>query len=161
VKNTIARWRELGIVILDKNSYNYMLNYKHKYLTQFIEVYSEFKNKMLLRDFYHDAVIVWQWRDEFMFSVPYQIDNPIFSTAGVSRLDELGHNLFHTIHYYFKSPEVRGVSEEEAFVQALYIDPRNPRIGRLINEAFRDNKLDQLKFKYYAEKYKIQGMIDL
>jgi hypothetical protein len=161
VKNTIARWRELGIVILDKNSYKYMLNYNHKYLTQFIEVYSEFKNKTLLRDFYHDAVIVWQWRDEFMFSIPYQIDNQRFISAGVSRLDELEYNLFHTIHYYFKSPEVMRVSKEEAFAQALYIDPKNPRIVRLVNDAIRDNKIDMHKFNYYVEKYKIQGMIDL
>jgi predicted transcriptional regulator len=161
VKNTISRLREMGIVILDKNNHNYMLNYNQKYLTQFIEIYSEFKNKTLLREFYHDAVIVWQWRDEFMFSIPYQIDNPRFITAGVSRLDELGYKLFHTINYYFKSPELKGVSKEEAFAQALYIDQKNPRIVRLVNEAIRDNKVDRDKFKYYSEKYKIQGTSNL
>ncbi len=155
VKDALVRWNSMGVVISDKKTGTYSLNARQKYLIEFVKAYSEFRNRTLLEELIPEAIMVWQWRDEFLFSIPYQIDNPKFIAAAASRLDELGCEILHTSHYYFYSPKLDEVSKEEAFVQAIKIDSENPRIFRLLRAAIKDNSIKNRIIQYYAKKYDI------
>jgi hypothetical protein len=96
-------------------------------------------------------VIVWQWRDEFLFSIDAKLNDSNALSAGLTRLDELKSGLAHSQQYYYYGHADKAISEEEAFMQALYVDPYNPRIKNLIREGLR--KFDSEGFFNYAGKY--------
>lgn len=160
VKDALARWTSMGIAILDKKTGIYHLNPRQKYLIQFVQAYSELRNATILKETNPKALIVWQWRDEFLCSSPRHIDHPQFITAATSRLDEFWYELVHTSHYYFYSPKLQAVSKEEAFVQAIKVNPDNPRIFRLLKQALEDNSITKAGIRYYSKKYDIEENID-
>ncbi|MCK5396784.1 MAG: helix-turn-helix transcriptional regulator [Thermoplasmata archaeon] len=149
VKGLLPRWKRMGVVLQEKT--NYYLNPRFKLLADFLRKYNEHKNLSIMKDRYPEAVIVWQWRDEFMLSTETKLKDPDVLPAGLTRLDALKDNLVHTQEYYYYGHADKEITEEEAFMQALYVDPYNPRIKRLISERLRE--LDSEVFFAYAGKY--------
>lgn len=139
----------MGVVLQEKS--NYLLNPRFKILADFLRKFNEHKNLNIMRENYPEAVIVWQWRDEFMLSMDSKLEGQEVLPAGLTRLRELNTGLAHTQNYYYYGHTDKEISEEEAFMQALYVDPYNPRIKRLISERLR--YLDDKAFFTYAEKY--------
>jgi predicted transcriptional regulator len=159
VKGYLPRWRRMGVVLLTGGKYS--VNLRYKLLADFLRKFSEYRNNSFLHETFPQAVIVWQWRDEFMFSVDIKIKDPKFVPAGVSRLDDFEYELVHTNEYYLYRTDKTRVSEEEALVQALYVDPDNPRIKRLFKvhwENVNKEKLLELASKY-GLKTKIGKMV--
>lgn len=145
----------MGVVLL--NDGKYLINPRYKLLADFLRKFSEYKNTCFLNAIFPQAVIVWQWRDEFVFSIEQKIDDSGFLPAGISRLDDLDYNLMHTHEYYCYRVDKIIVSEEEALVQALHIDPNNPRIKRLFKIHIDSINKDTL-FEY-ANKYGLKTKI--
>ena len=153
VKSHLSRWRRMGIVVLEGGIY--FLNPRYKLLTVFISRFSEFKNAKILRDAYPQARMVWQWRNEFIFSTDEKVDGAKYRTAGVSRLDDFRYDLLHTNKYYMTGLEP--ISEEEALVQSLLIDPNNPRMKRMI----RNNaKINMESLLVHSAKYGMKTKIN-
>lgn len=155
VKGVLPRWRKMGVVLLDNGIY--YVNPRYKLLSDFLRKFSEHKNICFLNEKNPEAVIVWQWRDEFMFSMDHQITDSDFLPAGLSRLDSLTSNLLHTQEYYCYDVGKGQVSEEEALVQALYSDRNNPRIAR--NLKTQISNVDQEILLKYAGKYGLKRII--
>ncbi|MDO9536937.1 MAG: hypothetical protein Q7J68_01295, partial [Thermoplasmata archaeon] len=149
VKGLLPRWKRMGVVLQEKT--NYHLNPRFKFLADFLRRFNECKNLSIMREKYPEAVIVWQWRDEFMLSTETKLKDPNILPAGLTRLDVLKSRLAHTQEYYYYGHAEKEISEEEAFMQALYVDPYNPRIKRLISE--RLSELDSEVFFDRAGKY--------
>ena len=149
VKGLLPRWKRMGVVLQEKS--NYHLNPRFRLLADFLRKYNEHKNLSIMKDKYPEAVIVWQWRDEFMFSTETKRKDPDTLPAGLTRLDAFKPSLAHTQGYYYYGHEDSEITEEEAFMQALYVDPYNPRIKRLISDRLRH--LDSETFFAYAGKY--------
>ena len=149
VKGLLPRWKRMGVVLQEKS--NYHLNSRFRLLIDFLKKFNEHKNLSIMKDRYPEAVIVWQWRDEFMLSTETKLKDSNVLPAGLTRLDELKSHLAHTQQYYYYGHSDKEISEEEAFMQALYIDPYNPRIKRLISERLRE--LDSEAFFNCAGKY--------
>ena len=160
VKDALARWTSMGVAILDKKTGIYYLNPRQKYLIQFVKAYAESRNTALLKDTYPEALIVWQWRDEFLVSSPRHIDHPKFRTAATSRLVEFGYDIIHTSHYYFYTPQLLTVSKAEAFVQSIKVNPDNPRIFRLLTNALDEHTITKKDIRYYAKKYQVKAIIN-
>ncbi len=133
VKAHLSRWRRMGVVLLDKGVYH--LNPRHRRLSDYLRNYSDLRNSSVLRSDYPEAVIVWQWRDEFIFSTDGKLDDDRYVPAGVSRLDSFNYDLAHTREYYINATDGAGVPEEEALVQALLLDSNNPRVKRIIKNT--------------------------
>ena len=149
VKGLLPRWKRMGVVLQEKT--NYQLNPRFRLLADFLRKFNEHKNLSIMKDKYSEAVIVWQWRDEFMFSIDMKLKDPNALPAGLTRLDELKASLAHTQQYYYYGHSDKEITEEEAFMQALYVDPYNPRIKNLISERLRE--LNSETFYDYAGKY--------
>ena len=155
VKGLLPRWKRMGVVLQEKT--NYQLNPRFKLLADFLRKLNEYRNLSIMKDKYPEAVIVWQWRDEFMFSTEAELEDPDAIPAGLTRLDSFEANLAHTHDYYYYGHADNEVTEEEAFMQALYIDPYNPRIKDLISQRLRH--LDDKALFGYAGKYGKKTMI--
>jgi DNA-binding MarR family transcriptional regulator len=149
VRGLLPRWKRMGVVVQEKT--NNRLNPRFKLLADFLRKFNEHRNLRIMKDKYPEAVIVWQWRDEFMFSVDRRLDDPDALPAGLTRLDELKSSLAHTQQYYYFGHADVTISEEEAFMQALYVDPYNPRIKGLIGGRLLE--LDSEALYEYAGKY--------
>ena len=149
VRGLLPRWKRMGVILQDK--YNYHLNPRFKLLADFLRKFNEHKNLSIMKDNYPEAVIAWQWRDEFMFSIDAKLEDPDVLPAGLTRLDAFKDSLAHTRQYYYYGHTDNEISEEEAFMQALYVDPYNPRIKRLISQRLRH--LNDKAFFTYAGKY--------
>lgn len=151
VKTHLSRWRRMGVVLLDNGTY--FLNPRHERLSKFVKRFSEFKNSAELGEKHPQARIVWQWRNEFIFSTDDEVTE--YRAAGVTRLDDFKYNLFHTNQYYMTGQDP--ISEEEALVQALMIDPNNPRMKRVIRDNANTNKQSLL---LHAAKYGMKKKVD-
>ena len=149
VKGLLPRWKRMGVVLQEQS--NYQLNPRFTLLANFLGKFNEHKNLCIMKDNYPEGVIVWQWRDEFFFSIDAKLNDPNALPAGLTRLDELKSGLAHGQQYYYYGRADKAISEEEAFMQALYVDPYNPRIKNLISKRLGD--FDSEAFFNYAGKY--------
>jgi hypothetical protein len=135
IRNKIRIWRGMGVVIREGVSKAYMIQDNHRELKSFVVQYTRWSNRRTLDNVLPGALIVWQWRDEYLFSIDHRVDHPDFSSAGPTRLEELGYDILHLREYYHHHPFIDVISEAEALVQSLKIDPNNPRLKRFIIEG--------------------------
>ena len=144
VKGLLPRWRRMGVVLLENGIY--YINPRFRTLIDFLQHYNEHRNISFLKEEHPEAMIVWQWRDEFVIAVDKDIKDQRFSPAALSAMDS---DLFHTKEYFYHGKDE--ISMEEALVQALYVDHRNPRVKRYVRSMLsKVNIEDTLEF---AKKY--------
>ncbi|MCK5773536.1 MAG: hypothetical protein KAH57_07080 [Thermoplasmata archaeon] len=160
VYNKIRKWKGMGLI--DLKAYPDRVNFnRSKYnLIEFIEIFSRYRNRRYLKDEVRDGVIIWEGRDEFLFTSGMDVDQDIFRTAGPSRAEELGCNIISRSDYYYFSPIGNEISLEEALVQTARVDRINPRPYRLMREHVKKGEADKEKIFYYARKYEILDRIE-
>jgi hypothetical protein len=113
----------------------------------------------MLADLFPNALIIWQWRDEYLFSITERRARPGLLSAGPTRLEELGYDIFHAQEYYLHHPGIDRVSEEEALVQSLAIDPNNPRMTRFIREGVQRRGVDPRRLLAFGKKYGLKTVL--
>ena len=160
VRNKVKVWRGMGIVVRDRGSKRHSIQGSHRELRSFVVNYSRWYNRRALGNVLPGAIIVWQWRDEYLFSIEGGVDPPGFLRAGPSRLEELGYDILHLREYYFRHPFAETVSEEEALVQALRTDPNNPRMERFIVEGIRSREADTRAIIEFGRKYGLKKALE-
>ena len=148
IRNKIRMWRGMGVVVRDSGPKRYRIPDSHRELRSFVVHFSQWYNRRMLADVLSGAVIVWQWRDEYLFSIDRRIELPDFSSAGPTRLEEL-----HLREYYHYHPIIDDTSEEEALVQSLKIDANNPRLMRFITEGIESRGVAPEAILEYGKKY--------
>ena len=88
-----------------------------------------------------------------MFSIDRRIELPDFSSAGPTRLEELGYDILHLREYYHHHPVIDDTNEGEALVQSLKIDANNPRLIRFITEGIERRGVAPEAILKYGKKY--------
>lgn len=151
VQGLLSRWRKMGVVTLSNGFY--MLSARHKPLINFVKLYSYNTIIKSVKSLFSDASIIWHWRDEHMFSTEHPVEDNRFNSAATTRLRELNYEIIASKDYYFYNPIQKTVSEEEALIQSYLINPDNPRIHRMINEAMKMGKIDERLLIDYSIKY--------
>ncbi|MFH0815302.1 MAG: hypothetical protein V1934_00585 [Methanobacteriota archaeon] len=146
-RGVLARWRGMGILTLKDGVY--AINPAHTTLSAFARSWAEHINSAILKEKYPNAVIVWQWRDEFIFTSDGRVSDDSFKPAGPTRLEELNYDIIGRTFYYQYRPDGEEVSEAEALVQTVMIDPLNPRPLRHLRNA----KVSKAELAKFAEKY--------
>jgi predicted transcriptional regulator len=161
VKGLLSLWRKMGVVTLTKGVY--VISDRHKPLINFVKYFSYNTLIRYLKESYPDAIIVWHWRDEFIFSLEQPLQDNRFVSAATTRLYELKYNVVSGKEYYFHNPTVKKLSEEEALIQSYLLNPENPRIPRLIKRAINKGQVEKEALLEFARKYglkrKMEGII--
>lgn len=160
IRGKLRTWRGMGVVVRETGSRRYRLPDNHGELVSFVVSFSRWRNRRALAMVLPGAIIVWQWRDEYLFSIDERIDLPDFLSAGPSRLEELGYDILHLREYYFHHPFIDVVSEEEALVQSLRTDPNNPRMERFIVEGIESREADTLAILEFGRKYGLKKALE-
>ena len=158
VQGLLSRWRKMGVVALTNGCY--MISERHQPLIEFVKLYSYNTIIRSLGRSFYDASIVWHWRDEFMFSTEQPMRDSKFISAATTRLRELDYDVISVKDYYFYNPLQKIVSEEEALMQSLRVDPENPRLSRLVKNAIVNKNIDANTLLNYAGKYGIKTKIE-
>jgi predicted transcriptional regulator len=160
IRNKIKQWRGMGIVVRDGETKRYSIHQTQKELRSYIVCYSHWHNRRTLGNVLPEALIVWQWRDEYLFSIEDRIDLLDFMSAGPTRLEELGYDILHLREYYIHHPSIDEVSQEEALVQSLMTDPNNPRMLRFIREGIENREADSGAILEFGSKYGLGSVLD-
>ena len=160
IRTIIRKWRGMGIVVRERETKRYTIHPSQKELRSFISRYSQWFNRRMLGNVLPEALIIWQWRDEYLFSIEHRIDLSDFLSAGPTRLEELGYDILHLREYYLHHPENDEVSQEEALVQSLMTDPNNPRMLRFIREGIDNRGADLQAILEFGEKYGLGLALD-
>lgn len=160
IRNKIRVWRGMGVIARETRSKRYRISRAHRELRSFVVHYSRWYNGRTLSSVLPEALIVWQWRDEYLFSIAERIDLPGFLSAGPSRLKELGYGILHLREYYFHHPLIDVVSEEEALVQSLRTNPNNPRVERFIVERVENREADARTILEFGSKYGLKKALE-
>ncbi len=160
IRNSIREWRGMGVVIKQQGTKRYLLHGSQKALRAFTVRYSQWSNKRMLSNVLPNAIIIWQWRAEYLFSLADRIDLHEYLSAGPTRLEELGFDILHSREYYFHSPDLKEVSEEEALVQALRTDLNNPRMIRFIINSIENRGVDTQIILLFGRKYGLKTTLD-
>ena len=137
----------MGILTLKDGVY--AIDPAHNILSAFAQSWAEHVNSTILKEKNPNAVIVWQWRDDFIFTSDGRVSDDSFKPAGPTRLEELNYDIIGRTYYYQYSPGETDVSEAEALVQTVMIDPLNPRPLRHLRNA----KVSRDELAKFAEKY--------
>jgi len=153
IRTKLKQWQGMGLASLTVNPPRYILNESWTYLRRFLVDYVSERNLRWLRSKVPSATMIWQWRDELLFSVGDKLEDPEFRSAGATRLEELGYDIAHAREYYLNREGNVEVSEEEALVQTLRADPENPRGERFIRQALLDKRVDAKVLIKYAGMY--------
>jgi hypothetical protein len=149
----------MGLASLEGKPPRYVLSESWTYLRRFLVDYASERNLRWLRSKVPSATMIWQWRDEMLFSVGNKLEEPELCSAGATRLEELGYDVAHAREYYFHGGGNEKVSEEEALVQTLKADPENPRGERFIRQALLDNRAEAKALMRHAGKYGLRTML--
>ncbi len=160
IRGKLRVWRGMGVVARDRGSRRYRLQVDHVELVSFVVSYSRWHNRRALAEVLPGALIVWQWRDEYLLSNDGRVDQPDLLSAGPTRLGELGYDILHSREYYFHHPLIDAVSEEEALVQSLRTDPNNPRMGRFVVEGIESRGADTRAILEFGEKYGLEKALE-
>jgi DNA-binding transcriptional ArsR family regulator len=160
IRGKLRVWRGMGVVVREKMSKRYRIQDPHRELRSFVVRYSQWHNRRALGSVLPGALIVWQWRDEYLISIDGRVDLPDLLSAGPTRLEELGYDILHLREYYYHHPFIGGVSEEEALVQSLRTDPNNPRMERFIVEGITRRGADTQAIMAFGRKYGLKGALE-
>lgn len=160
IRGKLRLWRGMGVVLREASSRMYRLADSHGELVSFVVIYSRWRNRRALAEVLPGALIVWQWRDEYLLSADRQVDLPDLLSAGPTRLEELGYDILHSREYYLHHPLLDVVSEEEALVQSLRTDPNNPRMERFVVEGIRSREADTQAIMEFGEKYGLEEALE-
>jgi len=74
VQGILGGWRQMGIAVLEAKTYT--LNARHEAIISFVERYAEHRSLVHLKERFTDGTIVWQGRDEYIFSIGRSISEP-------------------------------------------------------------------------------------
>ncbi len=151
VQTYLGRLKGMGIVV--KNVKKYRLSPSHLEIISFVFKYSEHRNLSHLNAMHPNASLIWQYRDEYILSNDRVVNDPKYCLAAISRLAELGHDVIHRNEYYHYSPVQREICEAEALIQAMMIDPMEPRVKRFAQKSLRHGQVEMVELKKHALFY--------
>jgi DNA-binding Lrp family transcriptional regulator len=153
IRTMLRQWQGMGLAHLKGRPSSYVLSESWTHLRRFLVDYTSDRNLKWLRSKVPSATLIWQWRDEMLFSVGNKLEDPEFTSAGATRLEELGYDIAHAREYYVHRECDGEVKDEEALVQTLKADPENPRGERFIRQALIGNRADAKILIRHAGKY--------
>jgi DNA-binding transcriptional ArsR family regulator len=153
VRGRIRLWRGMGLLQVGGSPHRYSIRPQLGHLIGFIESYAAERNQRFLESRTPAGTIVWQRRDSFLFSSRTEVPAPEFIPAGVSRLEELGYDVVSPRHCYLHRPGITQVAEAEALVQAVLMDPDDPRIARMVRRALAEHRVRGDELRGYAMSY--------
>ncbi len=133
----------MGLII--KKTKWYFLNSRFNFLASFLDEYVYHRNRTLVQEAFPSCTIVWQDRNNKMI-VSTLVSKAVqgFVSAAYSRLDELGSPFVHQNEYYIYDPfKDKNVEREEAYVQTLIVDSKNPRVLRVVREEILKGMLER------------------
>ncbi len=158
VQTILGGWRQMGLAVLEKSVYK--LNPRHRIILSFVEKYAEHRNLYHLKDRYPKGSIVWQHKDEYIFSTGNKITDKEYVPAANSRLAELNYDIIYRNEYYHFSPTITQISEIEALVQTMKFNMGNPRIKQFVNQKNLTKVAIKKEFIKYSDKYSIRKEIE-
>ncbi len=160
VLKKVRIWRGMGLLKPVRGSRRYSLKRSHRYLYQFVESYAAHRNERVLKESEPDGLIVWQDRNEFIFTSTNGASQKKYPAAAVNRLAQLGYPLAYTSEYFHRGSGEPQISHEEALMQSLLLTQANQRIIRMARRAVRKKDVDLDKLRHYATKYDVAGILD-
>ncbi len=155
----IRKWMGMGLIDLKEYPNGVILNSSMRHLIEFIEVYNRYRNRQYLSSEVKDGLIIWDGKDEFLFSTGTSVYLDKFRKAGPTRAEELGCNIISRLKYHHFSVVGDEITLEEALAQTVRVDPDNPRSYRLIRDQLNLDNVDKNMIIHYAEKYEIVDRI--
>jgi hypothetical protein len=158
VRGRVRLWRGMGLLLVEGSPHRYSIQPQLGNLIGFIESYAAERNQRFLESRTPAGTIVWQRRDSFLFSSRIEVLAPEFIPAGVSRLEELGYDVVSPRHCYIHRPGLTRVAEAEALVQAVLMDPDDPRVARMVRRALKEHRVRGDELRGCAESY---GLLEL
>ena len=159
IRDLFRLWKGMGIIYHIKTDGRYQLSPIYRNLIDFVEAYSQHENKRKIKERFPTAAIIYNRRDEVLFSLDRPVSGGDFLTAAGSRLEELGYDIIMDSYYLFHSPGLDQVSETEAVIQTIWIDPINPRPRRILREYLLEKDPDMDELISFGLKYGLQTTV--
>jgi hypothetical protein len=157
VDRYLMKWRTIGIIKVESGKY--FLNARYPLLTQLMKtLWRKINNDNLQREV-PDGVMIWQWRDQYLFSVRRNIVNQFFIPCAITRLIELGNGLISLNKYYFHGTLIKELNLEEVLIQSYLVSEGDPRIKRAIRETIIKGNVDGTLLQYYEKKYAVRLVV--
>jgi predicted transcriptional regulator len=149
VMERIRLWRGMGLVVRDHPTGRYRLAPGQSGLAEFIASYSEERIRNAAAEAAAGAILLWHGPEGFLFSVDAGTPVKGFAPAGPSAL---GARVATSRDYYLAGRR-RRISQNEALVQALLVDPGNPRIRRMLRRSAATGSAARRNLAGLAERY--------
>jgi len=155
VMERIRLWRGMGLVVRDRPTGRYRLAPGQSGLAEFIASYSEERIRNAAAEAAAGAILLWHGPEGFLFSVDAGTPVKGFAPAGPSAL---GARVATSRDYYLAGRR-RRISQNEALVQTLLIDPQNPRVRRMIRVRAEENGRRRQDLEELARWYGIAEVL--
>ena len=149
VMERIRLWRGMGLVVRDRPTGRYRLAPGQRELSDFTASYSEDRFRRVTAEAAAGAILIWHGPEESLFSVDAGTPVKGFAPAGPSAL---GARVATSRDYYLAGRR-RRISQNEALVQALLVDPGNPRIRRMLRERAETGSAARRSLAVLAKRY--------
>jgi hypothetical protein len=152
VMERIRLWRGMGLVVREKGTGLYKLAPGQRELADFALKYAEDRDRRMLAGKIPGALIIWRGPDGFLFSVDAGAAVKGFVLAGPGALEE---PIVRSRDYYIGGQTHHRLSQDEALVQTLLVDPSNPRVRRMLRKRADSSAAARHRLVAFAERYGI------
>ncbi|MFQ6129006.1 MAG: hypothetical protein ACE5QW_08915 [Thermoplasmata archaeon] len=161
VTSSLTNLKALGVVDMTKD-FRYQISERFSTLRHALVELRRYLNERMAREVSPDAVIIWQWKKEFLFRTRTPIKRKDCLLTALSKAPDFGIQLFlPDSYYYFRSPFKKRIRVEDVILHALLIGRTDARVLMVVLLLWRKHERG-LKTSYLmreAAKYGLKTLV--
>lgn len=160
VNRYLKKWKRMGVVWKQGHGGRFTINRNYPDLKIFLISFSRHWLLKEIIDELGDPSIIFNDGERVIFTYKGELDRSKYRPAGYTLLAENGFDVVTTTDYYQFRPGSEGPSILEAIIQAMRIDPLNPRPRKILLGYLKSDDLKKAPLMEYGRKYGIEDILN-
>ncbi len=152
-------WKRSGVIWKEGHGGKYSINRNFPDLESFLVSFSKHLLSDMIMKGMKDPLILFNDGKVIIFSCEGSIDSRKFEPAAYSHLARNGFDVVTTDDYYMFRFGNEPLNDLEALIQAIRIDPLNPRPRKLLRKMIIEGNIESVELLEVSRRYCISDLI--
>lgn len=159
VNRNLRKWKRMGVIWKRGHGGRFTINRNYPDLNIFLIRFSRHWLAINIIEELGDPLIIFNDGETVIFTYEGELAQGKYKPAAYTLLADNGFDVISTVDYYQFRPGLEDVSVLEAIIQAIRIDPLNPRPRKILHQYLKDNDTEIDLLMEYGKKYGIEDIL--